>query len=119
MWDQLGALKWIKRNIAAFGGNPDKVTIFGESAGGWSISYHLASPQSKDYFNAAIVQSGSLDMAMLRNEKIKALPGLHQEYVKQMDCKADMTDTLKCLQEKSVEDLMGKSHMFDECNSKH
>ena len=96
------------------------VTLFGESAGGWSVTYHLASQQSKDHFNAAIIQSGSLDMAMLRNEQIKVLPGLHQEYVKQMSCKintADMIDTLKCLQEKSVEELVGKSHMFDECNS--
>ena len=47
LWDQLGGLQWIKSNIGAFGGNPNKVTIFGESAGGWSISYHLASQQSK------------------------------------------------------------------------
>ena len=64
LWDQLGGFKWIKRNIAAFGGNPDSVTIFGESAGGWSISYHLASPQSKPYFNAAIVQSGPIGKAI-------------------------------------------------------
>ena len=116
------SLKWVQRNIASFGGNRKRVTIFGESAGGWSISYHLASQQSKDYFDAAIVQSGSLDMAMLKNEKIKALPGLHQDFVNQMNCKintADMSDTLECLQGKSVEDLMGKSHMFDECNSKY
>ena len=60
-------------------------------------------------------------MAMLRNEKVKALPGLHQEFVKEMNCEintADMSNTVKCLQEKSAEDLMRKSHMFDECNSK-
>ena len=62
LWDQLGALKWIKKNIAAFGGNPNRITIFGESAGGWSVSYQLASHQSKNHFNAAIIQSGSLEL---------------------------------------------------------
>ena len=61
MWDQLEALKWVQRNIASFGGDNKKVTIFGESAGGYSISYHLTSHQSKDYFHAAIVQSGPLE----------------------------------------------------------
>ena len=76
LWDQLGGLQWIKSNIGAFGGNPNKVTIFGESAGGWSISYHLASQQSKGYFSSAIVQSGPLDMGMINADKIKSLPDL-------------------------------------------
>lgn len=56
--DQLEGLKWIKRNIAAFGGDPEKVTIFGESAGGISVSMLCASPEAKDLFRAAISQSG-------------------------------------------------------------
>ena len=120
LWDQLGGLQWIKSNIGAFGGNPNKVTIFGESAGGWSISYHLASQQSKGYFSSAIVQSGPLDMGMINADKIKSLPDLHQEYAKKMNCPVnllDMSATVQCLQDKSIDELMEKSYMFDKCNS--
>lgn len=56
--DMIAGLQWIKENIAAFGGDPDKVTIFGESAGGIAVSMLCASPLSKALFNGAISQSG-------------------------------------------------------------
>ncbi len=56
--DQIAALRWIKRNISAFGGDPGNVTIFGESAGGVSVHSLLASPQARGLFHKAIVQSG-------------------------------------------------------------
>ena len=58
MLDMIAGLKWIKQNIAAFGGDPDKVTIFGESAGGIAVSQLCASPLAKGLFQGAISESG-------------------------------------------------------------
>nr|AJP62543.1 carboxylesterase [Oxya chinensis] len=58
--DQVAALRWIQQNIMKFGGDPNNVTIFGESAGGASVQYHLLSPMSKGLFHKAIAQSGSV-----------------------------------------------------------
>lgn len=55
--DQVAALEWIKRNIASFGGDPDKVTIAGESAGGLSVLYLMSSPLARGLFDRAIAQS--------------------------------------------------------------
>ncbi|KAF7284765.1 hypothetical protein GWI33_021633 [Rhynchophorus ferrugineus] len=57
--DQLLALKWTKRNIIYFGGNPDDLTVFGESAGAMSSGYHIVSPKSRNLFKAVIMQSGN------------------------------------------------------------
>jgi para-nitrobenzyl esterase len=56
--DQLFALQWVKQNIGAFGGNPDNVTIFGESAGGFSVCAAIASPKGAGLFQRAITESG-------------------------------------------------------------
>ena len=59
--DQIAALKWIRQNASAFGGNSDNVTIFGESAGGHNVIALLASPMATGLFHRAIIQSGSFD----------------------------------------------------------
>jgi para-nitrobenzyl esterase len=62
LMDQQLALKWIQQNIANFGGDPDNVTIFGQSAGGLSVLSHMVSPGSAGLFDRAIVQSGAITL---------------------------------------------------------
>ncbi len=57
--DQIAALKWVRNNITAYGGDPDNVTIFGESAGAWSVTELMTSPLAKGLFHKAIGQSGA------------------------------------------------------------
>lgn len=60
LMDQMAALQWVRKNIRYFGGNPDRVTVFGESAGSRSVSLLTASPEAKDLFHGGICQSGAL-----------------------------------------------------------
>lgn len=58
LYDQYVAIKWVKDNIASFGGNPDKITLMGQSAGAMSVDIHISSPLCKGWFAGAIMMSG-------------------------------------------------------------
>ncbi|XP_058026041.1 acetylcholinesterase-like isoform X1 [Ahaetulla prasina] len=106
LWDQQLALKWIKENAAAFGGDPSRVTIFGQSAGGASVNFHLLAPKSQDLFAQAVIQSGTANAFWAwrspEEAKQKAL-----EFVHLLGCSEDNnTSIVHCLQTKNVSELI-------------
>ncbi|CAG0968442.1 acetylcholinesterase [Myxococcaceae bacterium] len=69
--DQTAALVWIESNIDRFGGDPDRITIMGESAGSTSVLFHMISPASKGLFQRAIAQSGAVNLARTPEQAAK------------------------------------------------
>ncbi|XP_014294679.1 esterase FE4 [Halyomorpha halys] len=108
--DQVLALKWIQKNIAAFGGNPESVTLGGLSAGGASCSYHLLSPLSKGLFHRAICMSGVAvnPWAVAENVKEKTMA-----IATDLGCPLD--DSLimiNCMRERPAEHILTISRNF-------
>lgn len=100
--DQRAAFEWVKANIGAFGGDPGRVTIFGESAGGMSVCMHMASPKSAGLFQRAIIESGPCDRA---NAEAAAF-AQGDQFVAALGCDSDPAATLDCLRSTPLEEVM-------------
>ncbi|XP_071503328.1 acetylcholinesterase-like [Diadema antillarum] len=113
MMDQVLALTWLKDNIVHFGGDPTRVTLFGQSAGGTSIGLHVVSPISQDLFQYAIMQSGSTltpfgfsdDAARSREEAFRVGENL--------GCQTTTSRTLiACLRRRSTAQILASALSF-------
>jgi carboxylesterase type B len=101
--DQEAALRWVRRNITAFGGDPAKVTIDGESAGGWSVCALLTSPPARGLFRAAIMQSGSCASRSVSDAQAASLA-----FAKQAGC-PDQATAVACLRALPEQTLLDSS----------
>lgn len=105
--DQQAALRWVRDNIAAFGGDPGKVTIAGESAGGMSVCDHLVAPESSGLFRAAIIQSGPCQAQLA----LPAAERISEDYARDAGC-GDPATAASCLRA-LPEDKLRKPVWYD------
>ncbi|MCB9593286.1 MAG: carboxylesterase family protein [Sandaracinaceae bacterium] len=100
LMDQRMALEWVRDNIAAFGGDPDDVTLFGQSAGGLSVCLHMTAPSSRGLFHRAIVQSGLCESGLddLATSEANGLG-----FATRLGC--DGPDALGCLRGKTTDEI--------------
>ncbi|MEV0321716.1 carboxylesterase/lipase family protein [Streptomyces sp. NPDC050658] len=109
MLDQQAALRWVRANIGAFGGDRHRVTVAGESAGGRSVCSQLASPAAKGLYRAAIIESGAYDDCAAREQQQAVAQGA--EFAAKAGC-PDAATALDCLRKKPAEKILAAQAGF-------
>jgi para-nitrobenzyl esterase len=103
--DQQAAIRWARRNAAAFGGDPSNITIFGESAGGGSVCSHLASPAMRGMFQRAIIESGPCTAPLYQS--LQAAEAIGQGIASDNGCPTTAgADAAACLRALPVDTLI-------------
>ncbi|XP_037804945.1 cholinesterase 1-like [Penaeus monodon] len=111
--DQTMALRWVQGNIRAFGGDPAKVTIFGESAGGASVHFHVLSPMSAGLFQRAIMQSGTAVCPWaLREDHSEVAARFGEMFNCSGSSPLTSSELVACLREVPAEDLIKAPKKF-------
>ena len=103
--DQVSALKWVHDNIESFGGDPNNITIFGQSAGGASVCSMVATPLAKGLFQRAIMQSGLCELS----QDLKDSYQITQTAMKTLGCGPDDLQCMRKLPAKKIADKAGGS----------
>ncbi|XP_071119428.1 acetylcholinesterase-like [Haliotis cracherodii] len=112
--DQTAALQWVSRNIHFFGGDPNKVTIEGHSAGAADVGYHIVSPLSEGLFRFAIIQSGSPTAHWASSFQHQA-ENVLTKYREDLGCDTsnDLRELKQCLKTKEWRDINNVHYKFD------
>jgi para-nitrobenzyl esterase len=95
--DMVAALRWIRANISRFGGDPDNVTLFGQSGGGSKILELMSAPSAKGLFQKAIVQSGTSDTTGIRFTPASISREVTEETLKNLDLKPELVEELQTI----------------------
>ncbi|GIY55981.1 acetylcholinesterase-1 [Caerostris darwini] len=118
LWDLITALHWVRDNIEFFGGDPDRITLHGESSGSFYVSLFCLSPFTKGLFSKAILQSGTA--MLLQSNTVDMNVATSQRIAKAVDCATDdrniendTQNVLKCLKEKDAFELVNTLVSFN------
>ena len=115
--DQIAALQWVHANIAAFGGDPQHVMLFGQSAGGWDTQTLLAVPSAQGLFSVAGVESGPVPAGRLPS--LSSLESQHQAFVAAAGCSgaADVLACMRAVPADTIVNLQSPYHFYSATGS--